>query len=70
MAHPGVELLTGISGTALSKKQSANLLLNAVVAAGNAVSAYWLDDPGQTQACRRCTSAAATVLHGLRARGL
>jgi hypothetical protein len=70
MAHPGVELLTGVSGTALSKKQSANLLLNAVLAAGNAISAYWLDDPGQTQACPRCTSAAVTVLHGLRARGL
>jgi hypothetical protein len=70
VAHPAVELLTGVSGTALSKKQSANLLLNAVLAAGNAISAYWLDDPAGTQACPRCTSAAVTVLHGLRARGL
>jgi hypothetical protein len=69
-AHPGVELLTGISGSALGKRQSANLLLNAVLAAGNVVSGNWLDDPGQTKACPRCTSAAVTVLHGLRARGL
>jgi Cellulase (glycosyl hydrolase family 5) len=69
-AHPAVELLTGVSGSALSKKQSANLLLNAVLAVGNAVSAYWLDDPSRTQGCPRCTSAAATLLHGLRARGL
>jgi endoglucanase len=69
-AHPGVELLTGVSGSALSKKQPAKLLLNAVLAIGNAVSAYWLDDPGQAQACPSCTSAAATILHGLRARGL
>lgn len=70
VSHPGVELLTGVSGSALGKKQAAKLLLNSVLAAGNVVSGYWLDDPGQTHACPRCTSAAVTLLHGLRAGGL
>jgi hypothetical protein len=70
VAHPGVELLTGISGSALRKGQAAQVLLNSVLATGNIISAYWLDDPAQASACPRCTSAAATVLHGLRARGM
>ncbi len=70
VAHPGVELLTGVSGSSLHKGQPTQTLLNAVLAAENIVSGYWLDDPAQAQACPTCTRAAAVVLHGLRARGL
>ncbi len=69
-AHSGVELLTGVSGTTLRKGQTPKQLLNAVLAAGNLVTGYWLDDPPQAQACTACTSAAAAVLHSLRARGM
>ncbi len=54
-AHPGVELLTGVSGSSLRKRQKPQLLLNAVLAATNIVSGYWLDDPAQAQACPTCT---------------
>jgi hypothetical protein len=69
-AHPGVELLAGVSGSTLRRGQAPKPLLNAVLAAGNLVTGYWLDDPAQAQACPACTSAAAAVLHGLRARGM
>jgi hypothetical protein len=70
LSHPGVELLTGVSGSSLRRGQTAQALLNAVLAPGNLVSGYWLDDPAQAWACPTCTSAAATVLRGLRARGM
>jgi hypothetical protein len=69
-AHPGVELLTGVSGSSLRRGQAAQALVNAVLAAGNVVSGYWLDDPAQAWACPRCTSAAAAVLRSLSARGM
>jgi hypothetical protein len=69
-AHPGVELLAGVSGSSLPKRQTAQALVNAVLAAGVIVSGNWLDDPAQASACPICTSAAAAVLRGLRARGM
>jgi hypothetical protein len=69
-SHPGVELLSAISGSPLSKRQTPNTLLNTVLAAGPIVSGYWLNDPAQTTVCPRCTSVAATLLRGLRARGM
>jgi len=70
VAHPGVELLSGVTGSSLLKGHAAQALLNAVLAAGNIVSGYWLDDPAQARACPSCTSAAAALLRSLRARGL
>jgi endoglucanase len=68
-SHPGVELLTGVSGSELRKAQVPKALLNAVLAVGNVISGYWLNDPTRAAACPRCTMAAAALLHGLRARG-
>jgi Cellulase (glycosyl hydrolase family 5) len=70
IAHPGVELLSGVSGSSLGKKQAPKALLNGALAAGIISSGYWLNDPAQATACPRCTSAAAALLRGLRARGM
>jgi hypothetical protein len=70
VAHPGVELLTGVSGSSLSNGQAAEVLLNAALATGKVASGYWLDDPPGAQACPTCTSAAAALLRGLYGRGM
>jgi hypothetical protein len=70
ISHPGVELLTGVSGSSLRRGQVAQALLNAVLAPGNIVSGYWLDDPAQAQTCPTCISAAAALLRGLYLRGM
>ncbi len=70
VAHPGVELLTGVSALSLRKRQTAQALVNAAVAAGNIASGFWLDDPARAQACPVCTSAAAALMRGLRASGI
>ena len=70
VAHSGVELLTGLSGSSLPRGQAPRPLLNAALAVSAIVSGYWLDDPAPAGACPTCTSAAAAVLRGLRGRGM
>ncbi len=67
--HSDVELLSGVSGSSLRKRQAAQALVNAALSVGTVVAGYWLHDPNQVRACPRCTSAAATLLRGMHAQG-
>lgn len=55
-AHPGVELLAGISTNSLQGgMEAASQLLEAVLATRAIVDGYWLNDPAHGSACPRCS---------------
>jgi hypothetical protein len=73
-AHPGVELLAGISANPSSRHRPLGLLLGATGASGPAVSGFALSDPPGRRSCPACAGQydATTVafLRGLRRQGL
>jgi hypothetical protein len=54
-AHPGIELLAGISTNPSGRMQTPSVLFNAVQATRSIVAGYWLNDPSKGQACPKCT---------------
>jgi hypothetical protein len=72
-AHPGVELLAGISADPPGKKRPLGVLLGAVGASGPAVSGYALSDPPGKTGCAACAGpndrVALAMLRGLRSEG-
>jgi hypothetical protein len=72
-AHPGVELLAGISTDPPGRRRPLAVLLGAVGGSGPAVSGYALSDPGGNSGCAGCVgphdAAAIALLRGLRSEG-
>lgn len=54
-AHPGVELLAGISTNPSGRMETPSVLFNAVQATRSIVAGYWLNDPANGKACPKCT---------------
>jgi hypothetical protein len=74
-AHPGVELLAGISADppGRARQQPLRVLLGAVGGSGPAVSGYALSDPADKRGCAGCVGpydgAVVALLRGLRNEG-
>lgn len=72
-AHPGIELLAGLTTDIQPRRQASKLLLRAVSSAQPLVAGFWLNDPVQDTACRLCTGPhpgeLLALLRALRASG-
>jgi hypothetical protein len=72
-AHPGIELLAGVSSAPMGPKRTYRTLLGAFNAAGPAVSGYWLSDP-PLPGCALCAAphdgTALAFLRVLRSEGI
>jgi hypothetical protein len=72
-AHPGIELLAGVTSAPTGRKRSYRTLLSAFNAAGPAVSGYWLSDP-PLPGCALCPGphdgTALAFLRALRSKGV
>jgi hypothetical protein len=54
-AHPGVEVLAGLSTNASGRRAQPAQLLDSARAVLDMVSGFWLNDPARGPACPRCT---------------
>ena len=72
-AHPGVEMLAGISSDPPGRQRPLGVLLGAVGGSGPAVSGYALSDPAGKSGCAACVGphdgATVALLRGLRSEG-
>ena len=72
-AHPGVELLAGLSTNPNGVKQSSKALLKAALPTQTLVAGFALNDPGSPRQCKRCgvwyAAAAKSFLNGLLSHG-
>lgn len=72
-AHPGVELLAGLSTNPNGVKQSSKALLKAALPTQTLVAGFALNDPGSPRQCKRCgvwyAAAAKSFLRGLLSHG-
>lgn len=72
-AHPGVELLAGLSTNPNGVRQSSLALLKAAVTTRTGVAGFALNDPGSPRQCKRCgvwyAKTARAFLNGLNQAG-
>ena len=72
-AHPGIELLAGLSTNPNGHKQTAQKLLNSAIKSRLLVDGFALNDPGSGKACKGCgrwySAVANSFLSGLTIRG-